>query len=97
MSVRSGDLRSVIAGRSTVSMLTLQVQHVVPEVTIPPEVTPENVTTSIVDTSCQSGQLRASHDRCQHADGGTDERSKPALKTASAISAVPSARYLPGV
>ncbi|KAK4686292.1 phosphatidylglycerol phospholipase C, partial [Tremellales sp. Uapishka_1] len=27
------------------------VQHVVPEVTIPPEVTPENVTTSIVDTS----------------------------------------------
>ena len=29
-----------------------QVQHVVPEVTIPPEVTPENVTTSIVDTSC---------------------------------------------
>lgn len=25
----------------------------VPEVTIPPEVTPENVTTSIVDTSCQ--------------------------------------------
>ena len=31
----------------------LQVQHVVPEVTIPPEVTPENVTTSIVDTSCK--------------------------------------------
>lgn len=30
-----------------------QVQHVVPEVTIPPEVTPENVTTSIVDTSCK--------------------------------------------
>ncbi|KAI9636558.1 P-loop containing nucleoside triphosphate hydrolase protein [Dioszegia hungarica] len=27
------------------------VQHVVPEVTIPPEVTPENITTSIVDTS----------------------------------------------
>ncbi|GHJ86426.1 hypothetical protein NliqN6_2828 [Naganishia liquefaciens] len=27
------------------------VQHVVPEVTIPPEVTPENVTTTIVDTS----------------------------------------------
>ncbi|RSH95470.1 ERMES complex Ca(2+)-binding regulatory GTPase gem1 [Saitozyma podzolica] len=27
------------------------VQHVVPEVTIPPEITPENVTTSIVDTS----------------------------------------------
>lgn len=25
----------------------------VPEVTIPPEVTPENVTTSIVDTSCE--------------------------------------------
>ena len=31
-----------------------KVQHVVPEVTIPPEVTPENVTTSIVDTSCLS-------------------------------------------
>ena len=30
----------------------MQVPHVVPEVTIPPEVTPENVTTSIVDTSC---------------------------------------------
>lgn len=28
-----------------------QVQHVVPEVTIPPEVTPENVTTYIVDSS----------------------------------------------
>lgn len=28
-------------------------QHVVPEVTIPPEVTPENVTTTIVDTSCE--------------------------------------------
>lgn len=27
-----------------------QVQHVVPEVTIPPEVTPENVTTYIVDS-----------------------------------------------
>lgn len=30
--------------------LILQVQHIVPEVTIPPEVTPENVTTYIVDT-----------------------------------------------
>lgn len=30
----------------------LQVPHVVPEVTIPPEITPENFTTSIVDTSC---------------------------------------------
>ena len=29
-------------------------QHVVPEVTIPPEVTPENVTTYIVDTGCTS-------------------------------------------
>lgn len=27
-----------------------QVQHIVPEVTIPPEVTPENVTTYIVDS-----------------------------------------------
>lgn len=34
-----------------------QVQHVVPEVTIPPEVTPENVTTSIVDTSCMCSAL----------------------------------------
>ena len=31
--------------------MALQVQHVVPEVTIPPEVTPENVTTYIVDSS----------------------------------------------
>jgi Ras family protein T1 len=29
-----------------------QVQHIVPEVTIPPEVTPENVTTYIVDSGC---------------------------------------------
>lgn len=29
---------------------SLQVQHIVPEVTIPPEVTPENVTTYIVDS-----------------------------------------------
>jgi len=32
----------------------VQVQHVVPEVMIPPEVTPENVTTYIVDTGCAS-------------------------------------------
>lgn len=32
------------------SAYLLQVQHVVPEVTIPPEVTPENVTTYIVDS-----------------------------------------------
>lgn len=31
-----------------------QVQHVVPEVTIPPEVTPENVTTYIVDSGSTS-------------------------------------------
>lgn len=31
-------------------VLLLQVQHIVPEVTIPPEVTPENVTTYIVDS-----------------------------------------------
>ncbi|KAI8986202.1 mitochondrial Rho GTPase [Trametes punicea] len=29
-----------------------RVQHIVPEVTIPPEVTPENVTTYIVDSGC---------------------------------------------
>ena len=32
------------------SNFTAQVQHIVPEVTIPPEVTPENVTTYIVDS-----------------------------------------------
>ena len=31
-----------------------QVQHIVPEVTIPPEITPENVTTYIVDSGCAS-------------------------------------------
>ncbi|GBB88447.1 hypothetical protein RclHR1_00150043 [Rhizophagus clarus] len=31
-----------------------ELQHVVPEVTIPPEVTPENVTTHIVDSSARS-------------------------------------------
>ena len=30
--------------------MVLQVQHIIPEVTIPPEVTPENVTTYIVDS-----------------------------------------------
>ena len=35
----------------------VQVQHVVPEVMIPPEVTPENVTTYIVDTGCASVSL----------------------------------------
>lgn len=34
-----------------------QVQHVVPEVTIPPEVTPENVTTYIVDSGSTSVDL----------------------------------------
>lgn len=34
-----------------------QVQHVVPEVTIPPEVTPENVTTYIVDSGGLSQNL----------------------------------------
>ena len=33
--------------------MLLQIQHVVPEVTIPPEVTPENVTTHIVDSSAR--------------------------------------------
>ncbi|KAG8214580.1 hypothetical protein J3R82DRAFT_9643 [Butyriboletus roseoflavus] len=39
---------SSVALRS--SAYPLQVQHVVPEVTIPPEVTPENVTTHIIDS-----------------------------------------------
>ena len=48
--------------RSPSDWLT-QVQHIVPEVTIPPEVTPENVTTYIVDSGCtpQSPSLRDSH------------------------------------
>lgn len=33
---------------------SIKVQHVVPEVTIPPETTPENVTTYIVDSGCMS-------------------------------------------
>ncbi|KAK1922388.1 P-loop containing nucleoside triphosphate hydrolase protein [Papiliotrema laurentii] len=41
---------SIITSLIKESFVT-NVQHVVPEVTIPPEVTPENVTTSIVDTS----------------------------------------------
>lgn len=35
-----------------------QVQKVIPEVTIPPEVTPENITTYIVDTGSTSRLLR---------------------------------------
>ncbi|KAI9219711.1 mitochondrial Rho 1 [Blastocladiella britannica] len=48
------------AGKSTLitSLIKEQfipnIQHVVPEVTIPPEVTPENVTTHIVDSSARS-------------------------------------------
>jgi hypothetical protein len=37
-----------------ISSILLQVQHIVPEVTIPPEVTPENVTTYIVDSGGMS-------------------------------------------
>lgn len=36
--------------RLTLLNVCIQVQHIVPEVTIPPEVTPENVTTYIVDS-----------------------------------------------
>jgi Ras family protein T1 len=36
------------------STLDWQVQHIVPEVTIPPEVTPEKVTTYIVDSGSRS-------------------------------------------
>ena len=35
----------------------LQVQHIVPEVTIPPETTPENVTTYIVDSGGAPARL----------------------------------------
>ncbi|KIJ54421.1 hypothetical protein M422DRAFT_58414 [Sphaerobolus stellatus SS14] len=55
------DVRIVLVGDTGVGKSTIitslikesyvaQVQHIVPEVTIPPEVTPENVTTYIVDT-----------------------------------------------
>lgn len=37
------------------------VQHVVPEVTIPPEVTPENVTTCIIDSSSSSSPSSRQH------------------------------------
>lgn len=37
-----------------------QVQHIVPEVTIPPEVTPENVTTYIVDSGGELVYIRVS-------------------------------------
>jgi len=55
---------TALKARSLVHQLTnilQQVQHVVPEVTIPPEVTPENVTTTIVDTSCTSCSDEACH------------------------------------
>ncbi|KAF9778643.1 P-loop containing nucleoside triphosphate hydrolase protein [Thelephora terrestris] len=48
-----------------------QVQHIVPEVTIPPEVTPENVTTYIVDSGCDlddkqhlESEIRKAHVIC---------------------------------
>ncbi|KAG8798015.1 ERMES complex Ca(2+)-binding regulatory GTPase gem1 [Serendipita sp. 398] len=58
------DVRIVLVGDDGVGKSTIitslikesfisNVQHIVPEVTIPPEVTPENVTTSIVDTGCK--------------------------------------------
>jgi hypothetical protein len=46
--------------RLQTGLTSFQVQHVVPEVTIPPEITPENVTTSIVDTSCECNIGQAS-------------------------------------
>ncbi|OZJ02426.1 Mitochondrial Rho GTPase 1, partial [Bifiguratus adelaidae] len=58
------DVRILLVGDDGVGKSTLitsliketyisNIQHVVPEVTIPPEVTPENVTTHIVDTSAR--------------------------------------------
>ena len=46
-----GRRASVVLGNLSISVT--QVQHVVPEVTIPPEVTPENVTTYIVDSGSE--------------------------------------------
>lgn len=43
-----------------------QVQHIVPEVTIPPEVTPENVTTYIVDSGSKYIHLCDSFHRKTH-------------------------------
>lgn len=47
--------------RSVLHPPAVQVQHIVPEVTIPPEVTPENVTTYIVDSgsACPALSLSA--------------------------------------
>ncbi|KAG9306215.1 hypothetical protein G9A89_016119 [Geosiphon pyriformis] len=58
------DVRVLVAGDDGVGKSTLitslikevyvpNIQHVVPEVTIPPEITPENVTTHIVDSSAR--------------------------------------------
>lgn len=52
-------------------MYDLQVQHLVPEVTIPPEVTPENVTMHITDSSARpehreqlEAEIRKAHVIC---------------------------------
>ena len=50
-------LRAALQNGSQCSLL--QVQHIVPEVTIPPEVTPENVTTYIVDSGGRSLAFRS--------------------------------------
>ncbi|KAI9592050.1 mitochondrial Rho 1 [Syncephalis fuscata] len=64
-------------GKSTLIMSLIKetfipnVQHVVPEVTIPPEITPENVTTHIVDSSARpenkshlENEIRKAHVIC---------------------------------
>ncbi|KAF8580114.1 mitochondrial Rho GTPase [Ramaria rubella] len=76
------DVRIVLVGDEGVGKSTIitslikesyvaHVQHVVPEVTIPPEVTPENVTTYIVDTSASppdrphlESEIRKAHVIC---------------------------------
>ncbi|KAI9137023.1 EF hand associated-domain-containing protein [Paraphysoderma sedebokerense] len=76
------DVRILLVGDDGVGKSTLitslikeqfvpNIQHVVPEVTIPPEVTPENVTTHIVDSSARpenreqlSAEIRKAHVIC---------------------------------
>ncbi|KAI8874106.1 hypothetical protein GQ42DRAFT_160046 [Ramicandelaber brevisporus] len=76
------DIRIVLLGDSNVGKSTLitslikevfvpSVQHVVPEVTIPPEITLENVTTHIIDTSNRpeyrdvlEAEIRKAHSIC---------------------------------
>jgi len=80
--MRRRDVRILLVGDEGVGKSTIitslikesyvpQVQHIVPEITIPPEVTPQNVTTYIVDTGSSSedrphleAEIRKAHVIC---------------------------------